>query len=140
MPNAVNDLVLIGKTTVVGPGRLALSARVLLSDDDHTIKVSDGHRFEVSSAPALIRTITLSDTAPVPSENETIEVVMPGPAATGQQYLIKRVGGVTVAEFWGNAAGDAGAWAQFEFVGGAWRLGANCGGGSAGGVLSGAGA
>ena len=140
MPNALNDAILYGKTTIVSPGRLALSARVPLSDADHTIKVSDGHRFEVSSAPALIRTITLSDTAPVPSENETIEVVMPGPAATGQQYLIKRVGGVTVAEFWGNAAGDAGAWAQFEFVGGVWRLGANSGGGSAGGVLSGAGA
>lgn len=137
------DVAIDGSFTLNGPwlGPRVRGPRVVLADTgNHTISFSAGHRFEVSSAPALVRTITIDDTSPVPTPNQTIEILMPGPTATGQQYLIKRVGGVIIAEFWGNAAGDAGAWAEFEYVGGVWRLGANAGGGSAGGVLSGPGA
>jgi hypothetical protein len=127
-------------------GRRIRGARTVLTDLDHTIAhttsgaIIGGTRFEVSSTPALVRTITIDKNTVVPLPHETIDVLMPGPTATGQAYKFKRNDGTTIAEFWGNAAGDAGAWAEFEYDGGVWRLGANSGGGSAGGVLSGPGA
>lgn len=114
--------------------------RVTLTDANHTIDVSLGDRFQVSNAPALPRTIIIDDVSVVPRNGDTVEIIAPGPLATGQFYLIKRVGGVIIAEFWGNTLGDAGAYAEFEYVAGLWRLGANGGGGAAGGVLSGPGA
>lgn len=127
-------------------GRRADGARTVLSDANHTIAhttsgaIIGGSRFEVSSAPALVRTITIDTVTISWLPNEWIDVLMPGPTATGKAYIFKRNDGTTIAEFWGNAAGDAGAWAQFQYDGGVIRLGANSGGGSAGGVLSGPGA
>lgn len=127
-------------------GRRIDGARTLLTDANHTIAhttsgaIIGGSRFEVSNTPALVRTITIDTATTTWLPNEWIEVLMPGPTATGKAYIFKRSSGVTIAEFWGNAAGDAGAWAQFQYDGAAIRLGANSGGGSAGGVLSGPGA
>ncbi len=123
-----------------GRKRMRRARGAALADSNHTLDVSEGDRFELSATPALVRTITLDKVGVVPEEGECIELLVPGAMATGQQYLIKRNSGTTIAEFYGNAAGDAGAWAEFEYVGGDWRLGANCSGGSAGGVMPGAGA
>lgn len=143
--STVQVQMLAGSRMIIA-GRRIRGSRTLLSDANHTIAhttsgaIIGGSRFEVSSTPALVRTIIIDKNTVAPAPNETIDVLMPGPAATGQAYIFKRNDGTTIAEFWGNAAGDAGAWAEFEYDGGVWRLGANSGGGSAGGVLSGPGA
>jgi len=113
--------------------------RVLLSDADQTVDVSQGDIFELTNVPAVIRTITIGET-PAPEEEEVIAFIVPGAMATGKQHVIRRASGVVIAEIWGNAAGDAGAYLEVERVGGLWRLGANCSGGAAGGVLPKAGA
>lgn len=133
-----------GSTCMVA-GRRARGARVVLtavvgSPYTQTISLVSGNRFELPNAPANTQVIKIASTSPTPDANETIELLLPGPCATGKIYEIRRADGTLIAEFWGNAAGDAGAWAEFEFAGGVWRLGANGGGGSAGGVLSGIGA
>lgn len=128
------------------------SSSVSLSDMDHTVGPLDGHRFALTEAPAAVRTITLSDVVPqwYGGANNALAPINIGPPfmeflvrkgmATGQQYKFKRADATPIAEIWGNAAGDAGAWVQFEYISGVWRLGPNCGGGSAGGVLAQAGA
>lgn len=132
-----------GITTISGRrvrGARTVLPEILVGPYTQTISVTGGNRFEVVNAPANVQVIKLSDTSPTPQANETIEILVPGPMSTGKFYEIRRADGTLIAEYYGNTAGDAGAWAEFEFVGGVWRLGANGGGGSAGGVLAGPGA
>jgi hypothetical protein len=75
-------------------------------------------------------------TPPVPDEGEKIMFVTRVGLAVGKQYTIKREDTTQVAEFWGSAAEDVAVSAEIEFTGGTWRIGMNCGGGAAGGVVA----
>lgn len=136
---AGSSVALSGKTAILGRYRRGL--RIALTDSNHTISPATGFCFELSATPAAVRTIKLqTTTAPVPDANEMLEIIVPGAMAVGKNYIIAREDNTPICEFWGNAAGDAGASAQFEFNAGVWRLGLNCAGGAAGGVLPKAGA
>lgn len=98
--------------------RILQRPRVVLSDANHLIDTSEGDVFELSSAPAAIRTIRLRMTSDPPALiGETITIVVGGALATGQFYLIKREDSLlTIAEFYGNALGDEAPAATFEFA------------------------
>lgn len=116
-------------------GRIRRAATTSLSDADHTLDVTQGTRFLLSAAPAAIRTETLDKTTGTPIAGEIIELVVRDAMATGKQYIIKNGSGGTICEFWGNAAGNAGVFAEFEFVGSDWRLGRFSGGGIDGSTM-----
>lgn len=126
MTYAADDLTVIGKTTLTG--RRVRSARVPLADANATVKVTDGHRFALPD-PAAPRTITLSATAPVPDESETYEFVCPVLTGGGVQYTFQRADTTVVATFVGPTVSGQPPmyYAEFEFVSGVWRLGANSG-------------
>lgn len=128
-------------------GRKAIKrATVLLTDAPHTVKVSDGDRFELPS-PTVPRDITLKSTAPdTPEVSECFEFICPA-LSTGMTdaWRFKRGDGTLVASFVGVsiATVNAGLWAEFVFSGGVFRLGANSGTGWDGsnfGVIPGPGA
>ncbi len=90
--------------------------RVVLADANVTINPSQGDTFELSSAPAGVRTIKLKYTSPTPAIGESMELVVGGAIATALQYIIKREDNLlTIAEFYGNAAGDVAPYARFDF-------------------------
>lgn len=101
-------------------------ARSLLTDADHTLKVTDGDVFELPPAPAAGRVITLSMTSPVPEEGETMRFVCPG-LTDANTYQFQISGPVLVASFYGTTLGNTCVSAEFEFTGGVWRLGMNSG-------------
>lgn len=137
MTYAVNDLDVIGTMTVRTGRRVMTRARVVLSDADHTIDVSQGDVFQLPEAPAAPRIITvLMTTPPIPTEGEVIKFVTRIGLAVGKQYTIRREDTTQVAEFWGSAAEDIAVTAEIEFTGGTWRIGMNCGGGATGGVVA----
>lgn len=109
-------------------------ARVVMADGDKTIGVAagagidySGRRFELYAAPGAVRDITIDRVTAVPVPTEVIECFIPGPVASGQQYIFKRNDGTVICEFWGNDEGDGGIWAEFIYEGSVWRLGRNSG-------------
>lgn len=97
-------------------GRTKRRPRVVMADADATINPSQGDVFELSSAPAAVRTIKLKYTSPTPEIGESLEIVIGGAVATGQQYIIKREDALLIiAEFYGNALGDEAPSARFDF-------------------------
>jgi hypothetical protein len=115
------------------------SARVAVADSagTKTLAVATGggvdyagKRFSLA-APAAPRTRILKSTTVVPSEGETIEVLYrdssPG---GGTQFTITREDASVICLFVVETVGHpqgVNLWAEFEFVGGAWRLGASTG-------------
>lgn len=112
-------------------GRIRRRTRVVLSDADHTVDVTQGDRFQVPGNNAAPRTIKLKNTGvtTIPSEGECIEIIwVPTPGGGGTQYTVRREDATVVATLVGSTVTTTGTcWAQFEYVSNAWRMGANSG-------------
>lgn len=117
-------------------GRKALNRpRVVLSDAAHTVKVTDGDRFQLPD-PASPRIITLSDTSPTPAEGERIEFIMPVISGPDPQYTFKRADATIIATAGAPtvATNSGRMWVEFEYVKistgpdvFAWKLGRSSG-------------
>ncbi len=128
----------VGEVTSLFGRVVPRTARVTLSDADHSIAVvggtgvTGGKRFSLANAGAA-RTLTLKNSPPyVASEGETIELVWAQHGAAGPPDLWKVVDeaapSVIIATLRAsNAINDTFAWAEFEYVSGVWRLGGNSG-------------
>jgi hypothetical protein len=74
--------------------RIAFPPRVVLSDANHTIDVTQGDTFVLPNAPSTTRTITLAQTTGTPRVGERLRLIVPGLArTTGSEYHIVRSGG-----------------------------------------------
>ena len=106
-----------------------LRARVVLSDADQTVDVTDADRFVLSGNPAAPRTITLDSTTNVPAQGETMTFLIANLTTSAQPaYTIQREGGTVVATINGNGSGDAGAiTVEVEYSESAWHLGITSG-------------
>ena len=102
--------------------------RVTLADASQTVRVSQGDRFHLPD-PAALRTITLDHTLDTPENGEVLEFVAPAISGGGEQYRFQREDATVVASFYGatTATENPCYHAEFERVGGVWRLGANSG-------------
>ncbi len=120
------DIVVTGKETV--SGRRVRGASVALSNADHTVLVTDGNRFRLAN-PGPSRVITLKSTGTVPTANETIEFLWRGfGASVSNTWSFQREDATVIATFTASASADnTPMWAEFEFDGGVWRLGATSG-------------
>lgn len=107
----------------------AIRPRVVLSDADHTIDVTQADRFVLSGSPAAPRVITLDSTTEVPAAGETMMLLIANLTTSAQPaYTIQREGGTVVATINGNGSGDAGAiTVEVEFSESAWHLGITSG-------------
>jgi hypothetical protein len=146
MTYAANGLKVVGSTDLSDGRKVLRRPRVTLSDGNHTVGVTQGDRFKLPTVPAAPRTITLKSTSPaVPSEGESLEFLVPNVTASALVYTFQREDATVVATFVGSAVTLVQPmYAEFEFVGGVWRLGAHSGSAYDGsgdyGVLPGAGA
>lgn len=127
---------------------IPLRPRIDQSAADHTINVTQGHRFRLADT-ASTKVITLDHTIAPPEEGETLDFLAPSLTGSGlTNWSFRRSGGVIVAEFVTPSVASSGGafWAQFEWTGSVWRLGANSGAAYDGGtpdvygVIPGAGA
>lgn len=131
IPTGVTLTAASGSTTKILGRKEVLRPRVVLTDADHTIDVTQGDRFVVPSTPAAPRTITLKSTTPaVPFDNETMTVMVVDLLnGSGASYSFIREDATLVATFVTTSAGPTSLplWAEFEFVAGVWRLGLSSG-------------
>lgn len=90
-----------------------------------------GKRFVLAAVPSANRTFKLKSAGVVPFEGETMEALWySGTPPTGTPYTFEREDGTVVASFVSTADTLFPLMhmvAEFEFVGGAWRLGMNTG-------------
>lgn len=112
------------------------SARVGVADDNKTIGVAagsgidySGKRFLLAAVPGSPRTITLAHANATPEAEETMEVLWrSGTVGAGTQYTFQREDATVVATFVGPTdATYINVWAEFEYSGGVWKLGASSG-------------
>lgn len=118
-----------GSTTKLLGRKGILRPRVVLSDADHTIDVTQGDRFEMPVAPAAQRLITLASTTPViPSVGETMAIVVNfnGGNSTNR-YVLLREDTSTVASLIARGAAATAVYAEVEWDGTKWRLGQSSG-------------
>lgn len=110
--------------------RVLRRARVTVTDASQSINVGQGDLFKLPANNAAPRTITLSHTGTVPTAGETLTFLWTpaGAGGGGTQYTFQREDTTVVATFVGAQVADTGAVsAEFEFVGGVWRLSINSG-------------
>ena len=134
--NTISGATTLSNTTTVS-GAVALTGRrqlyrtrVVLTDADQALNVSQGDRFLLPAANASPRTIELTSTGTVPNEGETLTFFWhPGTGGGGgTQYTFEREDSTVIATFVGAQVADTGTvFAEFEFIGGIWKLGPSSG-------------
>lgn len=112
-------------------GRNGRRPRVPLTAADHTIDTSEGDGFQLAAfVVGGPFTITLrTSTAPVPTNGERIYLYTDyNYAPSGTAWIIQREDGTDICWFVAKPTTELMAVsAEFEFVGGVWRLGLNSG-------------
>lgn len=120
-----------GSTLFVKGRKVWDRARVVLTDANHTVGVTQGDRFELPD-PISPRLITLDEATGTPTEGERLTFFAKNITTVANEYTFATSGsGFTVAIFVGSTIAGANfgtfTWATFEFVSGVWRLAENSG-------------